>query len=85
MNLQQANDLVRQTLVLALFISSPMLVIGLVVGVIVSLIQAVTQIQEQTLSFIPKTAAMVGAAILLMPWITHELVQYATQLFGGGH
>lgn len=84
MDLTQACDLVRETLVLALVISAPMLVIGLVVGVIVSLLQAVTQIQEQTLSMIPKLAAMVGAAIILMPWIGHRLMEYATQMFGDG-
>ena len=59
----------EHALVLALMVSAPMLIIGLVVGIVVSLFQAVTQIQEQTLTFIPKIAAMVAAAILLMPWI----------------
>ena len=84
MDLTQACDLVRETLVLALVISAPMLIIGLVVGVVVSLLQAVTQIQEQTLSMIPKLAAMVGAAIVLMPWIGHRLMEYATQMFSDG-
>lgn len=84
MDIKDANDLIRQTLILALFISAPMLLIGLVVGIFVSLVQAITQIQEQTLSFIPKTAAMVAAAILLMPWITHRLVEYAMLMLGGG-
>ena len=84
MDIKQANDLIRQTLILALFISAPMLLIGLVVGIFVSLVQAITQIQEQTLSLIPKTAAMVGAAVILMPWITHRLVEYAALMLGGG-
>ena len=84
MDLAQACDLVRETLVLALVISAPMLIIGLVVGVVVSLLQAVTQIQEQTQSMIPKLAAMVGAAIVLMPWIGHRLMEYATQMFSDG-
>jgi flagellar biosynthesis protein FliQ len=84
LNLNQANDLIRQTLILALFVSAPMLLIGLAVGIFVSLVQAITQIQEQTLSFIPKTAAMVAAAIMLMPWITHRLVEYAAVMLGGG-
>jgi flagellar biosynthetic protein FliQ len=83
-DLSQACDLVRETLLLALVISAPMLVIGLIVGVIISLLQAVTQIQEQTLSMIPKLAAMVGAAVVLMPWIGHRLMDYATQMFGPG-
>ena len=84
MNLQDASDLVRHTLIMALIISSPMLVIGLVVGLVVSLVQAVTQIQEQTLSFVPKTVAMVTAAIVLLPWISQRLIEYASAMFSGG-
>ena len=84
MNLQDATDLVRHTLVLALFISLPMLAIGLVVGVVVSLVQAMTQIQEQTLSFVPKTIAMVAAAVLLMPWIALRLVEYTRAMLADG-
>jgi flagellar biosynthetic protein FliQ len=83
MSLDQATDLVRQTLIMALVISSPMLVIGLVVGVTVSLLQAVTQIQEQTLTFVPKIVAMIASAILLLPWIGHQLMQYTSTLLGG--
>jgi flagellar biosynthetic protein FliQ len=83
-NLDQATDLVRHTLVLALIVSTPMLAIGLIVGIIVSLFQAITQIQEQTLTFVPKIVAMVASAILLFPWMGHYLVQYATLMFGPG-
>ena len=81
MDLQTASSLVRETLTLALLVAAPMLAIGLVVGVVVSLLQAVTQIQEQTLALIPKLAAMVGAAIVLMPWIGHQLMSYAIVMF----
>jgi flagellar biosynthesis protein FliQ len=81
MSLDAATDLVRQTLIVALIISSPMLVIGLCVGVFVSLMQAVTQIQEQTLTFIPKIIAMVASAIMLMPWIFHRLMEYTATMF----
>ena len=76
MNIDQATELIRHTLILALIVSAPMLVIGLGVGIIVSLLQAVTQIQEQTLTFIPKITAMFAAAILLFPWIGHRLIEY---------
>ena len=76
MNIDQATELIRHTLELALVVSAPMLVIGLAVGIIVSLLQAVTQIQEQTLTFIPKITAMFAAAILLFPWIGHRLLEY---------
>lgn len=79
-----AVDLVRHTLIIALTISAPMLIIGLVVGILVSLVQAVTQIQEQTLSFIPKIVAMVAAAILLMPWSAQQLMDYSREMFTSG-
>ena len=60
------------------------IVIGLVVGLIVSIFQAVTQIHEQTLTFIPKILAMVAAAIFMMPWTAHRLMEYATAMFSFG-
>lgn len=85
MDLDTATELIRQTLILALVVSAPMLLIGLAVGVVVSLLQAVTQIQEQTLSFVPKITAMVASAILLMPWIGNRLMEYSAAMFAGGH
>lgn len=81
MSLDDATELIRQTLFLALVISAPMLVIGLVIGIIVSLLQAITQIQEQSLTFVPKIVAMVAAAVLLMPWISQRIMEYATTMF----
>jgi flagellar biosynthetic protein FliQ len=83
MKLPEATDLVRQALTLALIISAPMLLIGLLVGIVVSLLQAVTQIQEQTLTFVPKITAMIAAAILLLPWIGQRLLDYAAAIFSG--
>ena len=62
-------------------VSAPMLLIGLTVGILISLFQAVTQIQEQTLTFIPKITAMIAAVILLMPWISTRLLTYTSMLF----
>lgn len=84
MSLDQATELIRQTLMLALIIAAPMLIIGMVVGVIISLFQAVTQIQEQTLTFVPKITAMITAAIMLMPWIGQRLLDYASEMFSSG-
>ena len=84
MELDNATELIRHTLVLSLLVSAPMLLIGLAVGIVVSLLQAVTQIQEQTLTFVPKIAAMVAAAIFLMPWIGNRLMEYSTAMFGSG-
>jgi flagellar biosynthetic protein FliQ len=84
MELADATDLIRQTLTLALTISAPMLLIGLAVGIVVSLLQAVTQIQEQTLTFVPKITAMIAAAVVLMPWIGQRLLDYAAHMFTTG-
>jgi flagellar biosynthetic protein FliQ len=85
MGLDQATDLLRETLILTLVIAAPMLLIGMVVGILISLIQAVTQIQEQTLTFVPKITAMIAAAVLLFPWIGQRLLDYAAVMFSGGH
>ena len=85
MTLDQATDLIQHSLIMALMVSAPMLCIGLVIGILVSLFQAVTQIQEQTLTFIPKITAMVAAAIILMPWIGQRLIAYTQMMFETMH
>jgi flagellar biosynthesis protein FliQ len=85
MSVDSASEFVRHSLVMTLMIAGPMLIVGLVVGVVVSLIQAVTQIQEQTLTFVPKITAMILAAILLLPWIEQRLLAYAAAMFSGGN
>ena len=76
-------DLVRHTLLMALWISTPILLAGIVVGLVVSIAQAVTQVQEQTLSFVPKIAAMILVAVGLIGWITKHMVGFADQMFRG--
>ena len=84
MGIDQATDLVRETLTLALVTAAPLLGIGLVVGLVISLFQAVTQIQEQTLVFVPKIVAMIAVAMFVMPWLTHRLMEFAGAMFAGG-
>jgi flagellar biosynthesis protein FliQ len=84
MTIDQASELIRHAFVVTLLLCAPVLVVGLVVTLIVSLLQSMTNIQEQTLSFIPKIVAMVLAAALLMPWFTQHLLDYAKTLFSGG-
>ena len=81
-NLEQAIDLGREAVMMMLVISGPILVLGLLVGLIVSLFQAVTQLHEQTLVFVPKIIAMAAAAVLLMPWMARRMIEYSTELFG---
>ncbi|PIE22949.1 MAG: flagellar biosynthetic protein FliQ [Planctomycetota bacterium] len=75
-------DLARQTLLLVIKIVTPALVIGMLVGISVSLFQAITSIQEQTLTLVPKMLAVAVALMLLMPWIITMLVEFARDLFG---
>jgi flagellar biosynthetic protein FliQ len=75
-------QLCTQALELALRVGLPLLVAGLVVGLAVSVFQAVTQIQEQTLSFIPKILALAGVLIVLGPWMLNQLLSYTTDLWG---
>ena len=71
-----AVDLIRQAIMLALMVAAPLLVTALCVGIIVSLIQAVTQLQEQTLTFIPKLLALAMVFTLTLPWTLTRLVEY---------
>ncbi|MDH3582978.1 MAG: flagellar biosynthesis protein FliQ [Phycisphaerae bacterium] len=81
MNVDQAVDVIREALMVALFISGPILGVGLVVGLVVSLFQAVTQIQEQTLSFVPKIVGMALTVMLLVPWIGSRLMEFTERMF----
>ncbi len=76
-----AIDLVSQSLIVALIIAAPILVIGLMVGLVISILQAVTQLQEQTLSFVPKIVAMTAAAMFFLPWLTTRTLEYAQELW----
>ena len=78
----QLIDITRQTLMVMLMLSIPVLVAGLTIGLIVSVLQAVTQIQEQTLSFVPKIIGMVLVAIIAMPWMITKLIAFSAQMFG---
>ena len=71
----------RQSIELALMISLPMLGIGLIVGVAVSIVQAATQIQEMTLSFIPKIVSIFVALLLSFPWIMDKMITFTQNVF----
>ncbi len=71
----------RQAIELTLLISLPMLGVGLVVGLAVSIIQAATQIQEMTLSFIPKIVAIFAALLISFPWMLDKMVTYTRDIF----
>ena len=74
-------DLARNAIMLALLIAGPMLIVALLVGLTVSVLQAVTQIQEQTLAFVPKLVGVAVVFLLALPWMIQLLVKYTTELF----
>ncbi len=81
MEFSEALELGRNAFWMAMSTSAPILAIGLVVGLLIALFQAVTQLQEQTLTFVPKIAAMVVAASVFIPWIGDRMVAFARQMF----
>ena len=78
---QFASDLSRHALITAMLVASPILVTGLVVGLAVALFQAMTQVQEMSLTFVPKIVAMAIAAYLSADWMMQHLVQFTKQAF----
>ncbi len=76
----QLMKLAIETYKITLIISLPVLLVGLVVGLLVSIFQATTQINEMTLSFVPKILAVIGVLILTMPWMTNMLLDYTKTL-----
>lgn len=73
--------ILQEAITLLIEVSAPVLLVGLAVGLIVSVFQAMTQINEQTLSFVPKILAILAALVLFGNWMLTRLVQFTTQLF----
>ena len=71
----------RQAIELALFLALPMLGVSLVVGVFVSVLQAATQIQEMTLTFVPKILSMFIALLIAFPWMMDKMINFTKDLF----
>lgn len=69
-------DIARDAMMTMLLVSAPMLLIGLIVGLIISVFQTLTHVQEMTLTFIPKILSIFGAMILFMPWMLRELTEF---------
>lgn len=73
--------LARQSIEVALFLAMPMLAVSLVVGVFVSVLQAATQIQEMTLTFVPKILSMFIALLIAFPWMMDKMLSFTRELF----
>lgn len=74
-------EVVNQAIKITLMLSAPMLLGALIVGILVSIFQAVTQINEQTLSFIPKILVIIAALVIFSPWMMETMVSYTQDLF----
>lgn len=78
---EAAVELVRDALILMLKVSVPILLAGVAIGLVISVVQSITSIQEQTLTFVPKIVGMVLVTILLMHWIVQWLLTFAAEMF----
>jgi flagellar biosynthetic protein FliQ len=74
-------NLASQAMSLALKVAGPLLIVGLVIGIVISVFQAVTQIQEQSLTLIPKIIGVAVVVVLLGPWMLGQLVSYTSALY----
>lgn len=81
MNTASVLDIAMQAILMGAKLSAPMLVTALVVGFAISLLQSITQVQEVTLSFVPKMVAVSAALVIAGNWMITEMVSFTTQLF----
>ncbi len=82
MTIETVTDITSHALYIIIITAAPMLIVSLVVGLIVSIFQTVTSIQEQTLTFVPKLIAIFAAIMLLGHWMLNNIVGYMQQLWG---
>ena len=78
-----AVDIGRRTLIVAVQLATPVLASGLIIGVLISILQAATQVQEQTLTFIPKMFIVVATLFLIMPWLLQVLIDFTYTILRG--
>ncbi len=80
MDLGTALNIMRGAVVQTMLVAAPVLLVAVVVGLVISIIQATTSLQEQTLSFVPKIAAILLALLIFGPWMFTSMVQYTIRL-----
>lgn len=81
MDASSALDLCRSTLLTAVVIAAPMLLVGMAAGLGVGLIQALTQIQDQTVAFVPKLLAMAAVLVACLPWLMTRMLDFTKIIF----
>jgi flagellar biosynthetic protein FliQ len=75
-------EIMRQALMMAFWLAGPLLVIGFIAGIAISLVQIATSIQDNAVSSIPRLTAFLAGLLLLLPWMLQKLMAYTTALFG---
>lgn len=85
MNQDAILKLAKDTLQVTLMVSGPMLVVSLVVGILVSIFQVVTSIQDMTLSFVPRVIAVFVTFLIVLPWLLSTMLAFTSQLYGHLH
>jgi len=80
MNSEHVVQIAKEAIEITLYVSLPIMGVGLLVGLVVSLFQAVTQIHEMTLTFVPKIIAVLVSLLFLLPWMMQKMVFYTQQL-----
>ena len=77
---ESSIQLIRDALMVTLKIATPLLVVGMIIGLIISLFQSITSIQDQTLTFVPKIIGVILIAILLLPWIIGRISMFTFEM-----
>ena len=81
MNPEYAVDLLKNTMLQAATLAAPVLMAAMIIGLAVSLFQAVTSIHEQTLSFVPKVVGIMALLVALLPWLTRSMLEFTQSMF----
>jgi len=83
MNAEMVTEIVREALMTAFWLTAPILAVAFVAGIVISIVQIVTSIQDSGFSTVPRLAILVGALILLLPWMCVRMTSYTTSVLGG--
>lgn len=81
MDTQTVISIGREALMVIMMVAGPMLMVGLIIGLIISIFQSVTQINEMTLTFVPKILAVALTLLIFLPWMINTLVDFTTHMF----
>jgi flagellar biosynthetic protein FliQ len=82
MSQEMVLQLARETMQVTLMVSGPLLLVSLVIGILISMAQVVTSIQDMTLSFVPRTVAVFLACLFLFPWLMNVMISFSVRLLG---